>query len=238
MSDSLGADHRIAEMLAVPAAGEKNKLTKGPSNMTKSRNTLVRGSDLGSVNYLVPSALLDGEDEAAYTALSQDIIACVKPRDIFEEIWANDITNLQWEVMRWRRLQVMVMNMARHHELRHHIIPFADRPRELARAAMAREPEAVREAEAILSISGKSMDDLAAAGFLRQLDRVSQINDFVGMAEGQRNAALAELARHRKSLTMREALAKADAVEVSHKAAGGAEGPASEAQTAGLSVAA
>jgi hypothetical protein len=49
--------------------------------------------------------LLEGEDAAAYDQLRARVYAAVKPVDIIDEIFIADLVSLQWEVLRWRRLQ-------------------------------------------------------------------------------------------------------------------------------------
>jgi hypothetical protein len=49
--------------------------------------------------------LLQGEDAAAYDGLFAGIHAAVKPLDALEEMLVADVVALQWEVLRWRRLE-------------------------------------------------------------------------------------------------------------------------------------
>ena len=49
--------------------------------------------------------LLLGEDAAAYDGLFAGIHAAVKPVDTLEEMLVADVAQLQWEVLRWRRLK-------------------------------------------------------------------------------------------------------------------------------------
>ena len=58
----------------------------------------------GRSAWLGPPPLLEGEDAAAYDELLGRISGAVKPSDIFEEIWVQDIVDLVWEVVRLRRL--------------------------------------------------------------------------------------------------------------------------------------
>ena len=50
--------------------------------------------------------LLEGEDAAAYDQLRSRIHAAVKPVDIVEEMFIDDVVSLEWEVLRWRRLKL------------------------------------------------------------------------------------------------------------------------------------
>jgi len=58
----------------------------------------------GRLAWLGPPPLLEGEDAAAYAELLGRISRAVKPSDTFEEIWVQDIVDLEWEARRWRRL--------------------------------------------------------------------------------------------------------------------------------------
>ena len=47
--------------------------------------------------------LLQGEKRADYERLRAALIAEMKPADLMEMIWTNDIIYLQWEIIRFRR---------------------------------------------------------------------------------------------------------------------------------------
>jgi hypothetical protein len=49
--------------------------------------------------------LLQGEDAAACDALFAGIRAAVKPLDTLDEMLVADVVALEWEVLRWRRLE-------------------------------------------------------------------------------------------------------------------------------------
>jgi hypothetical protein len=49
--------------------------------------------------------LLEGEDAAAYEELLGRLCAAVKPVDIIDEMFTVDVAQLEWEVLRWRRLK-------------------------------------------------------------------------------------------------------------------------------------
>jgi hypothetical protein len=53
--------------------------------------------------------LLEGEDAAAYDELLGRVSAAVKPVDIIDEMFIADVVSLEWEVLRWRRLQSSLM---------------------------------------------------------------------------------------------------------------------------------
>jgi hypothetical protein len=53
--------------------------------------------------------LLHGEDAGAYDELLGRVCAAVKPVDIIDEMFIDDVVSLEWEVLRWRRLKASLM---------------------------------------------------------------------------------------------------------------------------------
>jgi hypothetical protein len=56
-----------------------------------------------------PPPLIQGEDRGAYNKLLARVSAAVKPVDILEEFWVHDVVDLEWEVLRLRRLKAALM---------------------------------------------------------------------------------------------------------------------------------
>jgi hypothetical protein len=56
-----------------------------------------------------PAAILEGEDAAAYAELDARVRAAVAPADVIEEMLIADVVSLQWEVLRWRRLNLRLL---------------------------------------------------------------------------------------------------------------------------------
>jgi hypothetical protein len=52
---------------------------------------------------LGPLPLLQGEKRADYERLRAAVIAEMKPADLMEMIWTDDIIYLEWEIIRFRR---------------------------------------------------------------------------------------------------------------------------------------
>jgi hypothetical protein len=53
--------------------------------------------------------LLEGEDATTYDELLGRLCAAVKLVDIIDEIFTSDVAQLEWEVLRWRRLKLNLM---------------------------------------------------------------------------------------------------------------------------------
>src|SRR5262245_32663466 len=104
----------------------------------------------GRLAWLGPPPLLEGEDAAAYDDLLRRISGAVKPSDIFEEIWVQDIVDLVWEVVRLRRLSASLMTATAHRAVETILEPFISdysKREDLAKAWGTRDKEAVKEVE-------------------------------------------------------------------------------------------
>ena len=72
---------------------------------TKSKTKAMIPATLQPPGLFGRPPLLEGEDAAAYDELFAGIRAAVKPVDIVDEMLVADVVALQWEVLRWRRLE-------------------------------------------------------------------------------------------------------------------------------------
>jgi hypothetical protein len=86
--------------------------------------------------WLGPPLLFKGEDAAAYEELSARTYAAVKPVDIFEEIWARDFINNEWDVLRYRRHLASLMTSTAYEGLQKILEPL--RASHLIQANLAR----------------------------------------------------------------------------------------------------
>jgi len=77
----------------------------------KSKNKVVIPRYRGKPRLFGAPLLLGGEDATAYDNLSTGIRAAVKPIDAVEEMLVADVTALQWEVQRFRRLKCALLRL-------------------------------------------------------------------------------------------------------------------------------
>ena len=59
-----------------------------------------------------PPQLLQNENLEEYAELLARITAAAKPLDAIEEIFVDDVTRLQWEILRWQRLKTNLIKIA------------------------------------------------------------------------------------------------------------------------------
>lgn len=151
-------------------------------------------------NYLGPPALLDGEDKKAYETLHRKIIDYVKPNDVMEEILAREIIDLQWEVMRLRRLKAVVMNAEQRSAARDLAVPLSGFVEgvDLINCHPKTTPEAIAQINIVLKAAGVTPDDLAARTLERKLEHFERIDAMTAMAEGRRSRAFQDLVQHRE----------------------------------------
>lgn len=181
------------------------------------KNRHVAPIGMAAPKYLGAPALLDGEDKRAYKALRDQIFGYVKPKDIFEKMFADDIMNLQWELMRWRRLKVALMNTEQQADARHTLIAYAGNPdMQKALEGWAREDaEETENVKQMLAYRGVSMDALAAKMLSRKLNDLERINELERIAEARRTAAMRDLGQHRERFakTMKSAIKEVEDAE-------------------------
>lgn len=170
-------------------------------NMTKSV-TLSATTDATRMDLFGPPALLKGEDAAAYHALSAQIAAAIKPADFLEEIWARDVTDLTWDILRLRRLKTRLLNANVHRGLKDVLEPMCRdivQADTLARDWALGDEDAIEKVEQFLSVAGFTMTEVQAETLAVKIHDVECIDRMIMSAEARRNAVLRELERHRAS---------------------------------------
>ena len=119
---------------------------------------------------LGPAPLLPGENEADYEALKMRIMAAVKPADAIEHLYVRDVTDLQWDLLRFRRLKSHLLSSSAPSGLAalmsaRKYTPFND-----ARFAswLNNDPKAVKEIKALLTQWGLTEQDIHAQTMVKK----------------------------------------------------------------------
>ena len=164
---------------------------------------------------LGPPSLLHGESDADYEALKMRIMAAVKPVDAIEHLYVRDVIDLQWDLLRFRRLKAHLLS--------------SSAPSGLAALMAARkythfndarfaswfnnEPKAVKEIKALLTQWGLSEQDIYAQTMFKKINEFERLEKMAYSVEMRRNTALRELERHREAVArrLRDAVAIEDA---------------------------
>ena len=88
---------------AVPLIGERDVMTIRKYHFdAKSKSVTLAPRPLALFG---EPHLLEDEDAAAYNELLARFWDAVKPVDIIEEMFLKDVLDLEWDVLRWRRLK-------------------------------------------------------------------------------------------------------------------------------------
>jgi len=151
--------------------------------------------------WLGPPPLFEGEDAAAYDERLARIARALKPADIFEEIWARDIAELDWQVSRLRRLQASLMTATAYEGLQKVLEPLLEpypQQVDLARAWAARDKAAIKRVDELLASAGLTMNAVMAHTFCTYLNELERIERMIASAEARRDAILREVELHRE----------------------------------------
>jgi hypothetical protein len=162
--------------------------------------------------WLGPPPLFEGEDAAAYDERLARIAGAMKPEDVFVELWARDIADLDWEVSRLRRLQASLMTAAAYEGLQKILEPLLESYPDqvhLARAWAARDKAAIKRVDELLASAGLTMDAVKAQTFCTYLDEFERIARMIASAEARRDAILHEVELHRARRGLRRATQQA-----------------------------
>ncbi len=142
---------------------------------------------------LPPPSLANGEDAATYRELAARIRAAVAPASIIEEIFARDVADLTWDVVRLRRLKAGLFTIGAGDGMAQILRGLEKHPitgQLKARAWAAREPAAIVEVNTRLSAAGLDMGDVATSTFAARIDQFDRIERMLAAAEVRRAAAL------------------------------------------------
>jgi hypothetical protein len=127
-------------------------------------------------SYFGDPPLVAGEDRRKYSKFLDDLIASVKPTDIFENIWVGEYAYLHWEVIRLRRISVGLINT-------HYAESKADPLPRFGRSG-----------------TDADRDGDIAEIVARHIDVLNSLEGMTATAELRRNAAYREIERHRAGL--------------------------------------
>jgi hypothetical protein len=155
--------------------------------------------------------------------------SAVEPIDVVEEMWARDVTDLIWEVLRWRRLKASFVDGETLKHLKKTLEKLTgneiERPDEdgdqeddggeaetagsLTEDWIKGETDRVIE---ILKCAGLDHDVIIAQTIARHLDDIAKWDRLITQVEVRRNMAIREMDRHRAVVArLRELVSALDA---------------------------
>ena len=175
---------------------------------------------------LGPPPLLPNESLVDYEGLKARLRAKIVPQDVLEEIWLRDILDLQWEVLRMRRLKARLLGNSSPiglESLLHRRVYYTEKEK-LVEGWGRGDMDTVKDVEAILKSRGLSRDDVDAHSLLKRLEPLESIDRMISQAEARRNNALREIERSRDvaARRLRAALSDEDGLVIAVAAPGDA----------------
>jgi hypothetical protein len=163
--------------------------------------------------------LFAGEDATAYDALLGRVSDVVKPADVLEEIWLQDVVELSWEVARLRRTKAELLNSSAHRGLRKVLDGLLGwkESQDLTAQWAAKSPDAIKLVASSLSAAGMTMNTVMAQTLVASINEVERIDRLTAAAELRRNAMLREIADYRSGLAAQLRRATAEIEEAEFK---------------------
>ena len=146
---------------------------------------------------LGPPPLLPHESLVDYEGLKARLRAKIVPQGVLEEIWLRDILDLQWEVLRMRRLKARLLansSPSGLESLLHRRVKYSDIEKFVGAWGQGNK-EDMKEIERLLNSRGLGLDDVDAHSLLKRLEPLESIDRMISQAEARRNNALREIER-------------------------------------------
>jgi hypothetical protein len=163
---------------------------------------------------------IPGEDTAGYEMLLARMSETVRPRDVIEEGFVRDVADLQWDILRNRRLKAALMRACAGEGL-HRLLHSLDVPGNtmtLSQRWAARELEAAEQVDAILNLAGLGMDHVMAMTLRLRIGEIERIDGMIASAEARRAAALRDIGHYRATFaaSVRRAVEAEDKISEPH----------------------
>jgi hypothetical protein len=178
----------------------------------------IHDQSVGSVeiaqleDLLGPPPLLPNESHADYEGLKARLRAKISPQDMLEEIWVRDILDLQWEVLRMRRIKARILSSSSPEGLEsllYRRVPYHAKDK-LVEGWGRADKETIKEVGLVLKQRGLSLDDIDAHSLLKLLKPLEAIDRMISQAEARRNNALREIEKSREAAARRLRAALSD----------------------------
>ena len=157
-----------------------------------------------------PSCLLPGESRREFEIIRQMIIGDVGPTTNLEWLWTLDLTELSWEILRYRRLRERILQAYRGRAIASILqrldgAGLAPQTKTIAQAFSERaaiewchDPEAASEIDARLQRNGIDLATINAEVFLQAREAFTWFDAMMHAAQSRRIALLREIAVHRE----------------------------------------
>jgi hypothetical protein len=93
------------------APPKPNKRNKSRRNDEDSAESVFYPDCLGKLFGYAPT--LKTEDNKVYWDFLNEVVRCIKPKDMIEWLWLKDVVDLSWEILRFRKLKITLIEIER-----------------------------------------------------------------------------------------------------------------------------
>ena len=90
-------------------------MTAASGSRKPKRTRALAAPRMADLSFLGAPPLIPGELAEDYERLLADLTNAMKPIDVMESIWTRDIVDLQWDIMRFRRIKADLIDLKREH---------------------------------------------------------------------------------------------------------------------------
>jgi hypothetical protein len=178
------------------------KVQKAP----KSKLKVIHEGEIASLDDLLgPPPLMENDNRADYEGLKERLQGALNPSNAMENIWVRDILDLQWELLRLRRLRILFLDSASHIGLRRVLSDRLEsyKINSLVSGWALRNEDALEETYGLLDKWGLTEQDIDAHTLVASIDTLERFDRMIAQLEARRNSVLREIDRHRDALARR-----------------------------------
>lgn len=158
-------------------------------------------SDAEMEELLGAPPLLEGENRETYNAFHNHVRAAIAPTDFIEQIWARDLSDLTWEILRLRRYKAEYHNYGSAVGFRVLVngIKNEKRRERLIADFCSGTPAASSRVNKYIGNDVSAWVTIGAHTLKENFDVNERFDQLIAQAEARRNAVLREIDRHRDS---------------------------------------
>ena len=168
-----------------------------------------------------PPALFVGEDRRRYDGMCAEFMVAVNPNDFIEQMLTRDIVDLEWDILRLRRLKAGVYASAIALGLGSALAEQKVQVKgDFVDSWIRKEPTAIKQMNEFVTKGEVDLDRLMADCLSDSLDHIDRLDLHITRVEARRNAHLREIEQRRAALgsRLRSAVAAIEAKPTSHAA--------------------
>jgi hypothetical protein len=165
----------------------KSKTRKRLPRKTMSENGIQSLEDIFGL-----PPLLEGENVNDYKVIEHWLRNAIKPIDIIDEIWLQDIVSSQWEILRLKRMKISILSTTK---VRAYSVMKQDRLGVYHHNAHTEDMTISEALEAL----GYEKNDLTARSYLINIEALTTVDNQIFRLETRRNSTYREIENRRSN---------------------------------------